>query len=319
MSEAVVREAVDREAVIQFEHVSKRFAEQAALDDVSWSVPRGTIFALLGENGAGKTTALRILLGLLEPTGGTVKVLGYNPQADGLAIRRLVGYLPEQPALYDWMTVSELGWFASGFYEGPPFLENFRRLAGELDLPWQKKLKTLSKGTRAKAALALALAQDPELLVLDEPTSGLDLLVRHEILDRMVDLAAKGKTVLLSSHQVAEVERVADTVAIIHHGKLVVLAPLDELKQQTQELVVTLNNGAVPPAVAGEMLRSRKHARQWQILVRGCPTEEVDRLRQHAAVRELEVRRPGLEEIVAGYLRSKPEDVPPAAAQAQGH
>ncbi len=111
--------------------------------------------------------------------------------------------------------------------------------------------------------------------MLDEPTSGLDLLVRHEILDRMVDLAAKGKTVLLSSHQVAEVERIADTVAIIHHGRLVVLAPLDELKQQTQELVVTLNNGAVPPTVAGEMLRSRMHARQWQILVRGCPDDEL--------------------------------------------
>jgi ABC-type multidrug transport system ATPase subunit len=297
------------EAVVQFEHVTKRFAEQTALDDVSWEIPRGTIFALLGENGAGKTTALRILLGLLEPTSGKAKVLGYDPLTDGMAVRRLVGYLPEQPALYDWMTVGELGWFASGFYEGSIFLENYRRLAGELDLPWQKRLKTLSKGTRAKAALALALAQDPELLVLDEPTSGLDLLVRHEILDRMVDLAAKGRTVLLSSHQVAEVERIADTVAIIHRGRLVVLAPLEELKQQTQELVLTLNNGAVPPTIAGEMLRSRQHARQWQILVRGCPAEQVERLRHDAAISEVQVRRPGLEEIVAGYLRSDPTGV----------
>jgi ABC-2 type transport system ATP-binding protein len=305
------------EGVVQFEHVSKRYADQLALNDVSWEIPRGTIFALLGENGAGKTTALRILLGLLEPSAGHVKVLGYNPQIDGLAVRRLVGYLPEQPALYDWMTVGELGWFASGFYEGPIFLENYRRLAGELNLPWHKKLKALSKGTRAKAALALALAQDPELLVLDEPTSGLDLLVRHEILDRIVDLAAKGKTVLLSSHQVAEVERVADTVAIIHHGRLAALAPLEQLKDETQELLLTVRNGAPPPIVPGEMLRSRQHARQWQILVRGCPPDQLERLRHDATVTEVEVRRPGLEEIVAGYLRSKPADAAPGAEAAE--
>jgi ABC-2 type transport system ATP-binding protein len=307
------------EAVVQFEHVTKRFGQQAALDDVSWQIPPGTIFALLGENGAGKTTALRILLGLLEPSAGRVRVMGIDPQADGLAVRRRVGYLPEQPALYDWMTVGELGWFASGFYDGASFLENYRRLAGELDVPWEKRLKSLSKGMRAKAALALALAQDPELLVLDEPTSGLDLLVRHEILDRMVDLAAKGKTVLLSSHQVAEVERIADTVAIIHHGRLVVLAPLEQLKEQTQELVLTLNNGAVPPTIPGEMLRARQHARQWQILVRGCPPTEVDRLRQNATIAGVEVRRPGLEEIVAGYLRSELADLGPLPAAEEKH
>ena len=116
------------EAVVQFEHVTKRFGQQAALDDVSWQIPPGTIFALLGENGAGKTTALRILLGLLEPSAGRVRVLGLDPQADGLAVRRRVGYLPEQPALYDWMTVGELGWFASGFYDGSG-------LSGELSPP----------------------------------------------------------------------------------------------------------------------------------------------------------------------------------------
>jgi ABC-2 type transport system ATP-binding protein len=245
---------------------------------------------------------------------GKATVLGYDPQADGLAVRRLVGYLPEQPALYDWMTVGELGWFASGFYGGQSYLNDYRRLTDELAVPWDKKLKALSKGTRAKAALALALAQQPELLVLDEPTSGLDLLVRHEILDRMVDLAAAGRTVLLSSHQVAEVERVADTVAIIHHGKLVVLDSLDELKQQTQELVLTLNNGTVPPTLPGEMLRSRQHARQWQVLVRGCPPETVERLRADSTIGNVDVRRPGLEEIVAGYLRSKPGELSPLPA-----
>ena len=263
------------EAVVQFEHVTKRFGEQAALDDVSWQIPRGTIFALLGENGAGKTTALRILLGLLEPSAGQVRVLGSTRRPTGWQSAGRVGYLPEQPALYDWMTVGELGWFASGFYDGPVFLENYRRLAGELDVPWEKRLKSLSKGTRAKAALALALAQDPELLVLDEPTSGLDLLVRHEILDRMVDLAAKGRD--RAAVEPSSGRSRADCRYRRHHPSRPAgrAGAARQLKEQTQELVLTLNNGAVPPTIAGEMLRSRQHARQWQILVRGCPSDRA--------------------------------------------
>ena len=292
------------EPIIRLDKVTKRYGRQSALDEVSLSVEPGTIFALLGENGAGKTTALRLLLGLIEPTAGDVQVLGLNPIEKGLEVRRRVGYLPEQPSLYDWMTVHEIGRFTAAFYAHVPFADNFRRLTEEFQLPRDAQIKTLSKGMRAKVALALALAQDPELLVLDEPTSGLDLLVRREILDRMVDLAAMGRTVLLSSHQINEVERVADRVAILHRGKIVVDAPLDDLKQETQELTVTINGSLdAPPPIAGELLRQRQRGRQWQILVRNCSPEALDRWRADASVVAMETRRPRLEEIVASYLQ----------------
>ncbi len=133
-----------------------------------------------------------------------------------------MGYVPERPTLYEWMTVDEIGWFSAGFY-GEGFLPEYARLAAEFALPGKKKISDLSKGMRAKVLLSLALANRPELLILDEPTSGLDAMVRREFLESMVDRAAAGKTVFLSSHQIAEVERVADIVAILRKGKLILV------------------------------------------------------------------------------------------------
>ena len=203
--------------VICLEHVVKQYGRHRALDGVSLTVPRGSVFALLGENGAGKSTMIRILLGLLEPDSGRSQVGGLDSYFYSQEIRRRVGYVAERPAMYDWMTVEEIGWFTAGFYDDR-FLTNYRRLIGRFNVPPKNKLKALSKGMRAKVALALAMGHDPEVLILDEPTSGLDTLVRREFLESMVDLAAAGKTVFLSSHQIPEVERVADNVAILKAG-----------------------------------------------------------------------------------------------------
>ena len=133
--------------------------------------------------------------------------------------------MPEVPALYDWMTVAEIGWFAAGFHPDAdgrhacPTRPATAELADGFGLPAGRKIKALSKGMRAKVSLALALAADPALLILDEPTSGLDVLVRREFLESMVDLAGAGRTVLLSSHQIGEVERVASHVALMHQGQ----------------------------------------------------------------------------------------------------
>ena len=151
--------------------------------------------------------------------------------------------MSERPTLYEWMTVEEIGWFTAGFY-GPGFLPEYARLVAQFGLPPQKKLKALSKGTRAKVTLSLALAHQPELLILDEPTSGLDAMVRREFLESMVDRAAEGQTVFLSSHQIAEVERVADVVAILRKGKLLLVEPLEQLKARVQKLTITMKDGA---------------------------------------------------------------------------
>lgn len=290
--------------VIQLKNVTKRFGSQTALADVSLEVPPGVVFALLGENGAGKTTAIKLLLGLEEPTSGESRVLGLDSRRQGLEIRRRVGYVPERPTLYEWMTVAEIGWFTAGFYDAA-YLPRYQGLVAQYDLPRERKIKDLSKGMRAKVALSLALAHEPEVLILDEPTSGLDTLVRREFLESMVDLAAAGRTVLLSSHQIAEVERVADLVAIVSHGKVLLVERLDTLKEQVRELTVTLADGAAaPPTVCGELLRRRHRARQWQLLVRYLAEEHVESLRAHQAVASVEARAPALEEIFVAYLQS---------------
>jgi ABC-2 type transport system ATP-binding protein len=294
------------EPVIQLKNVTKRFGSQTALADVSLDVPPGVVFALLGENGAGKTTAIKLLLGLEEPTSGQARVLGLDSRRDGLEIRRRVGYVPERPTLYEWMTVAEIGWFTAGFYDAA-YLPRYESLVEQYGLPQERKIKNLSKGMRAKVALSLALANEPAVLVLDEPTSGLDTLVRREFLESMVDLAAAGRTVLLSSHQIAEVERVADYVAILSRGKLLLMEQLDTLKSQVRELTVTLSDdAAAPPTVCGELLRRRHRARQWQLLVRYLADEHVETLRAHEAVAAVEARTPSLEEIFVAYLQSPP-------------
>jgi len=287
--------------VIRLEQVSKRWGREVALDRVCLDVPPGVVFALLGENGAGKTTAIRILLGLLGADGGRAEVLGLPSATSGLEIRRRVGYVPERLALYQWMTVEEIGWFTAGFY-GEGFLSEYRRLAGHFALPPHKKIGTLSKGMRAKVALALAMAHEPELLVLDEPTSGLDALVRREFLESMVDRAAAGQTVFLSSHQIAEVERVADVIAILRKGELLVVQRLDELKARVRELTLTMSDGAAPPDVPGEILARRQRARQWQLLVRNVEEDRIAALRREPGVRDLQARVPNLEEIFVAYM-----------------
>ena len=260
------------------------------------------VFALLGENGAGKTTAIRLMLGLEEPTAGDVRVLGLDGRRDGLEIRRRVGYLPERPTLYEWMTAAEIGWFTAGFY-ADGFEHRFRTLVADFRVPLDRQLSQLSKGMRAKVALSLAMAHSPELLILDEPTSGLDTMVRREFLESMVDIAAEGRTVLLSSHQIGEVERVADIVAIMHAGRLLVHEPLDELKRSTRQLTITVAESTTPrPALEGTVIYERRRGRQWDVLVRGLDETALERLRFAEGVVAVESRTPSLEEIFVAYV-----------------
>lgn len=291
--------------IIRISNLTKRYRRETALNDVSFEVPPGVVFALLGENGAGKTTAIRVMLGLTDADAGEARVLEMDSRGQGLSIRRRVGYVPEQPTFYDWMTVQEIGWFTAGFYSDG-FELRYHRLAEHFGLPPGRKIKELSKGMRAKVGLSLAMAHEPELLVLDEPTSGLDTLVRREFLESMVDWAAAGRTVLLSSHQINEVERVADIVAILHEGRLVLVERLDELKSNMCELIVTLTDADLElPTIPGQIISRRRRGRQWQLLVRGDVDEQLRAIEGHLSVRAVESRSPTLEEIFVGYIQTR--------------
>lgn len=289
--------------VVRLDNVTKRFGRQTALRRVSLTVPQGSVFALLGENGAGKTTAIRILLGLADADEGRAEVLGLPSASAGPEIRRRVGYVPEESDLYDWMRVDEIGWFAAGFHpEG--YWERYQTLIDEFHVPRDRKISHLSKGMRAKVRLAIALGHDPELLVLDEPTSGLDAIVRREFLQSMVDRAATGRTVLLSSHQIHEVERVADHVAIIRQGDLLTVEPLDAMKQDTRHLTVTMKDlTSDMPDLGGKVLQMSERGRQLDVIVRGLGDAEVAELIEHSAVEAVEDRVPSLEEIFVAYMQ----------------
>jgi ABC-2 type transport system ATP-binding protein len=287
---------------IEVSQVSKRYGSHVAMNDVSFNVPTGTVFALLGENGAGKTTTIKCLLGLESPTKGSLSVLGFDCRKDGVEIRRRVGYVPERPALYEWMTAAEIGWFTAGFYPEPYEME-YRKLLDHFRVPPDRKISAMSKGMRAKVSLSLSLAHQPELLILDEPTSGLDTLVRREFLESMVDIAAAGRTVFLSSHQIGEVERVADIVAIMREGELLVVESLDTLKCQIRELTFTMN-GSRRPEVPGEMISARQRGRQWQVIVRHSSDADFDSLPHAEDVVAMESRTPSLEEIFVAYMQS---------------
>lgn len=298
-------------SVLRLDQIVKRYGRHTALQKLSLESPAGQVIALLGDNGAGKTTALRILLGLLEADEGEAEVLGMDSRAQGEEIRRRVGYVPERPSLYPWMTVAEIGWFAAGFYPSG-YLPNYHDLVRGFELPLQRKLKALSKGMLAKVSLALAMAHEPELLVLDEPTSGLDPLVRREFLESMVDVAATGRTVLLSSHQLGEVERVADVVAVLKQGRLMLYERLEDLKSRVQELTVTFVNGSSQlPTLPGTLIRSDGEDRQRRLLIRDLDEPGVEALRADSRIRHVEIRHPTLEEIFVGYMHSQPAEVSP--------
>jgi ABC-2 type transport system ATP-binding protein len=263
------------------------------------------VFALLGENGAGKTTTIRILLGLCEPDGGSRSVLGYDCKTNDLRIRQSVGYVPEQPILYEWMTAAELGRFSSSFYPAG-YLERYNNWLKEYELQPDQKIKSLSKGQKAKVSLAAALAHEPELLILDEPTSGLDAMVRREFLESMVDRAATGRTVFLSSHQIGEVERVADTIAILKKSKMLLVEPLDSLKSRSRLVTITLadeTSWQQGEPLFGEVIEQRIDGRELRILGRDLREDAERVLKEYACVSRFEIRLPSLEEIFVAYMK----------------
>jgi ABC-2 type transport system ATP-binding protein len=220
----------ENEAVVEVRDVTRRFGGVAALDGVSLSVPRGSVFGLVGENGAGKTTLIKHVLGLYKAQAGSVRVFGLDPVADPVKVLSHIGYLSEETDLPGWMRVGELLRYSQAFY--PAWDHDYAKdLVAEFGLNLNKRVRELSKGQRARAGLTIALAYRPDLLLLDEPSSGLDPVVRRDILAAIIrTIAEEGRTVLFSSHLLDEVERVSDRVAMIKSGRILFSGEIDQIK-----------------------------------------------------------------------------------------
>ncbi len=206
-------------AAFRLENIERRFGKVRALDGLSITVKQGEIYGFLGRNGAGKTTALRVLMGIITPDDGLVELFGQRVKRVTSSLKRRIGYVSQEPTFYTWMTAEHLGRFVSSFYPNWDHQE-FIRLLEALDVPKDRRAGELSGGTRSKLGLALALAPRPELLLLDEPTAGLDPVARAEFNDQLVSLQReRGTTVFFSSHLVGEVEQMAQRVGIVQAGK----------------------------------------------------------------------------------------------------
>jgi ABC-2 type transport system ATP-binding protein len=284
--------------------LTKSYGPVQALRGVDLEVRRGEIFGFLGPNGSGKTTTIRCLLDLIRPSGGQVRVLGIDPQAEPVAVRARVGYLPGELRLDDNLTAEGvLGFFnrLRGGRADPAFL---RQLASRLALDLQTPIKNFSKGNKQKVGLVQALMHRPELLLLDEPTSGLDPLAQQEVLSLIGEARAAGATVFFSSHVLSEVQEVAERVAILRHGAVVEVAETAALIDRALRRVRV--RFRQPPDT--DVLTRLPGVKVLGQDDRGCVllqvTGEMDGLIKALAafpISDFETERPSLEEIFLAY------------------
>jgi ABC-2 type transport system ATP-binding protein len=255
--------------VIETADLRKQYDAVEALRGLSLRVPAGSIYGFLGRNGAGKTTTIKVLLGMARPTSGHAHLFGLAVDSPGASveIRRRTGFVSDDKDLYDYMTVAEMVHFTAAFY--PRWRSDLaRRYIRTFELPVDRKIKALSRGTRTKLALVLALCRGAELLMLDEPTSGLDPAVTETVLQALVAHAADERlTVFFSSHQIAEVDQIADGVAIIDGGRVVVAAALDDLRERYRRIQLVFDGNAPDAAFrAPGVVRARREGRVLSVL-----------------------------------------------------
>ena len=295
-------------AAIRTTALTKRYGEKAALDSVDLVVEEGSVFGFLGPNGAGKTTTLRMLTGLGRPTSGAVQILGHDVASASNPVRAEIGFLPDVPGFHEWMTAEEFLRFAGGLF-GISRRVLDERLAMLLDLAGLSDVKTkiggYSRGMKQRLGVAQALVNAPRLLLLDEPTSALDPMGRKNVLDMLASLHGR-TTVFFSTHILADVERVCDTVAILDRGRLVAQAPIDELKARygEQKVVLEVTDGA-------NELADQIRRQTWATTVARGPNEVIEITVKDLGLAQREIpamvaaRKTGLSRMEAGEMGSK--------------
>ena len=297
--------------VVRAERLTKYYGKNRGILDVEFSVDAGEVFGFLGPNGAGKTTTIRLLLDLIRPTGGTLSVFGLDSRRDSVAIRRRLGYVPGDLRLYERMSGRELLRFF-GHLRGLDDTSRGEQVAERLDLDLDRQIKELSRGNRQKVGLVQAFLHEPDLLVLDEPTSGLDPLVQETFQELVRDAAGRGGTVFLSSHVLSEVQQVADRVALIRDGRLLLVDTVENLRARSSTHVeVTFSEP--PPSDAFAAVAGVRELERHGDVVRFALEGEIDPLVKALArfhVSALDVHEADLEDIFMALYRREPPDAP---------
>ncbi|MAG92422.1 MAG: ABC transporter [Planctomycetaceae bacterium] len=297
---------IDMNYALQTTGLTKYFGEQCVVDTLNLKVPTGSVYGFLGRNGAGKSTTIKMLTGLLHPDRGSAHVLGEDAESISPQTRARIAYIAEGHPLYGYMTVAQMTAFTRSFYAtwNQDLLE---QILDHFELPQKARIRRLSNGQRAQVSLALAVATDPELLILDDPTLGLDTVVRRDFLESLIQIIQrKGRTIFFSSHILSEVER----VGILVDGVLRVDCPTDHFKQSVRKVVLT---GADPAksqfAECPGLVSRRVVGEQLELVIAGYG-ESHQKLAEAAAPRSIDVLELNLEDAFIEYTRGQRRSIP---------
>jgi ABC-2 type transport system ATP-binding protein len=291
------------EPLIDVRGLTKAYGRSNVVDDVTFQIPRGSVFGLIGPNGAGKTTLIRMLLGMLSVTSGGARLLGLDVLTQADDVQRTVGYVPETPTMYRWMTVGEVIGFCRAFRE--TWREDVcEGLLERFELDKKKKVKHLSKGMQTKLSLLLALAYEPKVLILDEPTTGLDSIIREEFLEPVLGAVCdSGCTVLFSSHTIEDVERLADRVGILVNGRLLVDRTVQELLSTTRRVRAVLTDGCLPKATPRGAIWQSVDRREWLLTVTDFTDDTVRQLKASNCVDNVDVTDLSLNALFKDFVK----------------
>lgn len=290
--------------VIRTHNLTRYFRDKCVVNSMNLAIPRGCVFAFMGRNGSGKTTTIRMLLGLIDPTRGSSEVLGCDSLKLTPDIRSRIGYMSESHTAYPWMRIHECARFQEGTFARWN-KRIFESVIDHFDLKMEAKVKTLSRGQRAGLCLALTMATDPELLILDDPALGLDPVARRSLVEAMLAVTGQpGRTILFSSHLLDDVERVADHIAIVDAGVLRVHAPVDEFLSRVSQWRLQFDQlPEALPSLPG-LVHSRYLDDEIHVTLANADEPVIAKLNNLGAL-SVEKKDIGLDQAVLDYLTAR--------------
>jgi len=290
------------ETVLETEGLTKYYGSTLAVDHMDLKVPRGCICGFVGRNGAGKTTAIKLMLGLLRPTAGSSRLLGCDSSRLTPAIRQRIGYVTEGHRLFRWMSIAEIEKFQRAIFPKQWNDKSFSEMIEYFGLSKRQKIKRLSNGQRAQVSLALALTPNPELLIMDDPTLGLDAAIRRQFLEGMITLIMQqGRTVLFSSHILGDVERVADRIAVIDKGVIRANCTLEQFRTAVNKAVFTYAD-SVPADVDIEgLMHSRRIENELELILVKTADEQISEFAKKSGAQDYHIVKMNLEDQFIEY------------------
>jgi ABC-2 type transport system ATP-binding protein len=288
--------------IIKTENLIKKYDSNFfALDGLNMNVPEGAVYGFVGRNGAGKTTTLRAFMSLLKPTSGHIEVLGTNPWNMPKNIREQIGYTSDSMQLIPWLKVGEMINCNASFYENwdKDYVEQWVK---RLNLPLNKRVFSLSRGNRQKLGLVMAIGHRPKVLILDEPAGGLDPIARREFLESIIQLIHEsGTTIVLSSHQMSDLERIAEHIGIIDNGKMKVETTLEELKETTRTIRIASKTKFDKPNDK-DIIKFESFANAASITYKNFNQQKLLQIKQQFKDIDLQIDSLSLEEIFLAYI-----------------